>query len=773
MRKRNIYNIYDCNYKYDDIYGNSLMNKITVNKKSNISSKTLRLMSGYRMNSKNKIYKDNLCYGNKSKRKKLSEEKSNNKKIIYYNREPYKKTINTYSNDNRMKERNIFEELQNNKYLRPMLGTSNINKKLLKCKIEEPIKNIYTLSLRNYFEKIDLPFQKSQSPQKQNINNIYNEENIYQYKFNNRTSMDRFNININNDYFPYNENYEYLTYGLKNNSNSFISREDSFNYNNYLLRYSENNIKKYSFNQIGRLKNDNYFYNEKSKENMNNFIKNKSPKIYHKNIISIRAPINIINKDIYNNRYNLNLKNINEYKNDKILLKKYKNKLIEEFIIVLNKFILKYFNKIGHIFLNNLINYNNKKAIYFKKKNSRVNIKKLTLNEKDIKYKINLQKNKYKIINDTLTNYNNKSFTNEFKSTSITSNFRENKNIINIPNSSFIHSEKKEKKYYQSPEVSLNKDRQTNINKKIIIYSKKNSGSQNKTKIKFLGNETRESSGDKFVYKKKNMNNDNLYIKNKNKNRNKNNKFNNLSYINSNNDYNYNNIISNNKKGKIIDIDINLGKPVSIINDHSPLDEYYLNNNSQLFQLNTISSKFNNNKKLKKKKKKAKSGSKNKIKPPLKLKRFLKEEDDDDYEDSNLYIHNNRANSSIKKEKFNNNIGLILYNNKDNKTIDNKKNNSKEKLFIRFNHFISCNKNNINKKYKFLKINEGVMFCLDKNSKNEKILKNLNVYNKIKKNKTNMLYINCTKFLEKIFNRIIKNNVFIIIKKFSQKKECK
>ena len=109
----------------------------------------------------------------------------------------------------------------------------------------------------------------------------------------------------------------------------------------------------------------------------------------------------------------------------------------------------------------------------------------------------------------------------------------------------------------------------------------------------------------------------NLYIKNKN--RNKNNKFNNLSYINSNNDYNYNNIISNNKKGKIIDIDINLGKPVSIINDHSPLDEYYLNNNSQLFQLNTISSKFNNNKKLKKKKKKAKSGSKNKIKPPLKF----------------------------------------------------------------------------------------------------------------------------------------------------------
>ncbi len=60
------------------------------------------------------------------------------------------------------------------------------------------------------------------------------------------------------------------------------------------------------------------------------------------------------------------------------------------------------------------------------------------------------------------------------------------------------------------------------------------------------------------------------------------------------------------------------------------------------------------------------------------------------------------------------------------------------------------------------------MFCLDKNSKNEKILKNLNVYNKIKKNKTNMLYINCTKFLEKIFNKIIKKKIFVSIYQYSK-----
>ena len=761
MRKRNIYNNY--NYNCDDSYGNSFINKIIVNKKPNINSKTLRLTNNHRMDINNKFYKDNFYYENKSKRKKLSEEKSN--KNVYYNREPYKKTINTYSNDNRMKERNIFEELQNNRYLRPMLGTTNIKKKLLKCKIEEPIKNIYTLSLRNYFANVQLPFQKCQSPQKQNIKDIYNEDHIYSYNFNNRTSMDRFNINANNDYLPYNEMIESVTYATKNNSNSFIYREDPTNYNKYLFRYSENNVKNHSPNQYGRLKNENNYYYDKKREKMNYWIKNKSPKIYHKNVISIRAPINVINKDICNNRYNLNLKNFNDSKNKEILLNIYKNKLIEEFCIVLNKFILKYFKKTAHFFLNNLINYNKKKKIYFKKKNSRTNIKKLSLNDNNIKFKINLHKNKLKITSDTLTNLNNKSFSNEFKLSSIADNFRANNNIVNKFNSSFVQSEQKEKKFYKSPENSLNKSRQTNIRQKVIVRPKKSSGSQNKNSSIIRQNfETRESSGDKFVYKKKNMNNDNLSI-------NKNNKINNLSYTNN----NYKNIISNNKKGKIIDIDINLGKPVSIINDHSPLEEYFLNNKSELFQLNTISSKFNNNNKnIKKKRHKAKSGSKNKIKPPLRLKRFVEE---DDCEEDNFSIDNKKANSSMRREKVNNNINLLFGNNTVdiNKTKENAykdSENKEEKICIRFNHYSfnskNENKNGKRKRYKFLRIKKETNICLNNDYKNEEILQNSIVSDKNKRNKTNKLYINCTKFLEKIFNRIIKKKVFIIIKRFPQ-----
>ena len=786
MRKRNIYK----EYEYNNSYHNSYKNRITVNKNSNINNKNLTTNNDNNNNNNNiniNNYKDNLYYENKNKNKrnKLSEEKTNNNKIIYY-KETYKKTINTYSNENKIKDRNIFEELQNNKYLRPMLGKNNINKKLLKCKIEEPIKNICTLSLRNYFANMELPFQKNKSPQKRNIICKYDEDNIYSINFNNRTVMDRFNININNGYSPINANLENKTFeSNKDNSNSFI-----YNGNNNFFRYSVNNIKKFSANQLGRLKNEKYFYYEKKKEkdyyNLDNI---KSPKIYHKNVITFRGPFNDYNKDTYtkNSNFNNNIKNQNIYNNknnngqkDKILLNIYKNKLVEEFIIVLNKFIVKYFNKIYHFFINKLINFKNNSKVYFKKKNSRINIKKLTLNENntDIKLLINLQKNKSKIINDTLTNFNSKSFSNEFKSSSLTSNFRSNNNLLNKPNDSFIQSEQKYKIFYQSPEDSLNKFPQKKIRQKIIVQPKNSSGSQNK---KYSKSPNKFELNDIFVYKKKNMNNDNLYI-------NKNNKINNLSNINLNINKT-NNIITNNKKGKIIDIDINLGKPVSIINDHSPLEELFINSNNQkLFQINTISSKFNknNNNNNKKKKKKANSGSKNKIKPPLKIKKFVEEDDDDEDDEDELnnnYI-DNKTNTSMRKDK---NINIRKY--IDNNIFENEKNkNHKEKIekkskkhiFIRFNHFSIYNNNNNDnikigkEKYKYLiKKNDISIFIKNDNKKNNKEIKNDSskaIKNIKKRKKPSNLYINCTKFLVKIFNKIIKKKIYISIYNYSKNK---
>ena len=59
MRKKNIYKDND----YDDSYGynnNSYINRIEVNKKSNISNKNVTMLKSHKINNKkNNIYKDN------------------------------------------------------------------------------------------------------------------------------------------------------------------------------------------------------------------------------------------------------------------------------------------------------------------------------------------------------------------------------------------------------------------------------------------------------------------------------------------------------------------------------------------------------------------------------------------------------------------------------------------------------------------------------------------------------------------------------------------
>jgi len=754
---------------------NLLMNKITVNKKPNVLNKTLRQynyrrpgeqrndLSYYKKGSKSLKYKNPSLF-NKNKRSKFSEEKINVNKMKYYNRELYKKTINTYSNDNKYKDRNILEELQSNKYLRPMLVTNNINTKLLKCKIEEPMKNICTLSLRNYFSNSELPFQKSQSPHKL-TNELYDEDNVNSSNINNRTVMDRFNI-YNNDFSPANE---VKFCGEKKNSTSFIYGDDTYNFDNYLLRYTVNNIKKYS-NQFDNFKNDKDFNYENKNWKSNNLASNKSPKIYHKNVIALRGPFNLLYNDLNNKSYS-NLK-INNPKENRVSKQIYKRSLVEKFIKLLNKFFIKYNNGILHLFFTNLFNFKKKIKIYFKKKNNRINIKKLSMKEKNsgLKYDATFQKFQAKSENDLITNMNNISFSNEFKSPSYTNNLRINKNNFNKQSISFILSEQKHKNYCQSPEESLNKYKIGHIRKKVIVQQKRFSGSQNKLMVKSPSlYETRESGGDIFIYKKKNLNNDNLFI-------NKNIK-NNEIFSSKPNNNEYDKIINNNKKGKIINIDINLGKPINIINDQSSFQDFILDS-PQIFKLNTTSSKFIKNKK---RKKKAKSGSKTKIKPPLSIKRF---EEEDDFEFSNNFYCNSRAHSSIRKIKSDNNSfyskivkdNYIDFNQK--KKNGNKKSHKNivdNKISIRFNFFPFLNSKNTSKnkkKFKYLKRNNNISILLKNKEKSEKKkIKSKSPFStkKAKKNKASKIYINCTRFLEKLFNKIIKRKVFVTLLKYSKK----
>ena len=469
----------------------------------------------------------------------------------------------------------------------------------------------------------------------------------------------------------------------------------------------------------------------------------------------------------------------------------YKSKLVEEFIIVLNKFFSNHLNKNRKIFFNNFMEYKNdsksNNKIYFKKKNKYIKKKQKTSNYKNNKLLLNIEKekekNKSKVTTDTSTNFNlnNKSFSNDIKSSSLSNNilsnlFVSNNYRINNYNqsSSFLLTEQKHKNYSQSPEDSLSKYPIPQIKTKTIIYKKKNSGSQNKN----LNNKQKDG----FVYKKKNLNNDNNYM----------NRINSIDsyniYSNNNisNNYNSSNINSN-KKGKIIDIDINLGKPVKIINDHSPLEEFFLENNEPiLFKLNTISSKFMNKNK---KKNKAKSGSKNKVKLPLGLKRFA-EEDEKEYElINNFYADSYSPYSTAKEYKSNNLLSLKTENNRNVFNLNNMNgdlNNDEDqeyiiednKLYIRNkNFYFNYNHNTNNKKFKSLIIEKNIPAILpydyQKNEVNEikkqKIKKDIiPLDKKITKRKVNKLYINCTRFFINILNKFIKKKVFIMINRFKK-----
>ena len=727
MSKRD-YKIYDYNYNYQE----SLNSQIKVNKRSDIANPSSKYNNYHKM-SNNSNNKDSLYY-NIDKKTKIQKNKiplSLNKKSIkkvpedniknslkYNNHDTFKKTINTYSNENRVKEGNIIEDLQNNKYLRPMLCATNINNKLIKCQIESPIKNIFTLTLKNY--NIGLPFELYKSPQKNNID-----------------ISDSGKISANREDIYQSKKYERNTDGLvkMQKKKCFFSEE----------RKEKDNVKKDNKNEIY-----NYYKKANDVNSLNNNI--------------LRSKNNNINKyNKYSERNNISkIKSKNNSKDNK-LLQIYKIKLIEEFIIVLNKFIYKHLNKNRNFFLKNLMKFKNKSEsknkIYFKKKNNAHIKKQLTNNGKLNKPTHNTEKEKMKnkATTDTSTNFNlnNQSFSNEKKSSSKSNNFISNlfitnNKLSNNQSSSLLFTHKKHKNYSQSPEETFIPKSQ--IKTKTIIYKKHNSGPPNRS--------LEEQGRDKFVYKKKNLNNENIYI----------NRINNIDinnfYSNNNINNKYNNYITHNKKGKIIDIDINLGKPIQVINDHGPIDDLFFENNEPfLFKLNTISSKFSNKNK---KKKKAKSGSKNKIKPPLRLKRFA-EEDNEKEVINNCYIDNYKPHYINKKDNDNDNIAMDIK--LKNKLKEFNKNNVNEDSSDLINEYIIESDK--------LHIRNNCIYYDDSKFKNNKNFKNLKkeknislmyinhkikIYlNKNRKRNVNKLYINCTKFFINALSRIIKNNIFILI----------
>ena len=761
---------------YNDYYYNNpilLDNIIKVSKKEYIKNSEY---SNFQNPNPKISFKDGLYYSLEKKYKKSNNKNNlsfninniaivaneNNKNTIKLCKpDAFKKTININSNQNQGKEGNIIEELQNNKYLRPMLGTNNIDIKLLKCQIDEPIKNINNFSFQKYINKHKIPIKNSSQLSQKDKDRLQSEDKINTYDFNNKSVMEKTNSNI--DISSINK----ISKLNDNNNNSFIDLKDTKNIkkNNfkYLLKNSPTNLKKYSAIPYGKIPNGKKLFKENKRDKYNSQINSYENEINIK-YNSMNTKSNLIRGKSHKNSEKEKKNNIS--KDDK-MFNIYKKKLVEEFIIVLDKFISKHLNKKKCIFFKNFMKFNrkpkSKKKIYYRKNNNKFSKNNLALTCKNNEIKRNnlfnieidkekeLEKIKTKVITtDTSNNnfnLNNKSFSNEIKSSNLLSN-----NKFNNHSSSYLFIDQKHKNYSQSPESTLNKNQIKQIKTKTIIYKNLNLNS---------GSPSRSSSGgrgDTFVYKKKNLNNDNISINNKN-NINK-----------------YSNKI--NKKDKIIGIDINLGKPIRIINDHSPLEEFYLERNEPyLFPLNIISNDF-----IQTKKNKKNSRTKKKNKPPLQIKKFANEDDENEDFFNNFYIDSYKGSSTLKIDEEKNYINMHFENslreknsNLINKSIfdtniDKKENIiGKSSVYIRTNSFYFYDyKNKNNDSFKSWNIEKNMSLFLLNHKNNEQ---NKNNDKSDNKKAINKLYINCTKFFVKILKRLFKKRLFAYIKKLNKNKQ--
>ena len=179
-------------------------------------------------------------------------------------------------------EGNILDDLINNKYLKPILESQNIDEKLYNCNLKEPVKNNFNVSLNDFFNRRKKYFINFKTP-KPSMNNQMR-----------GLSIKTLNISGNNSYYKNNLSNSGIHNKTLANSNINNYYNDIQMTNNYYNNYNNNEINilnppLYNNNikinnlcssSIGR-KIKKYFYNNNSNER-NNFNNNKmtSPNLH-------------------------------------------------------------------------------------------------------------------------------------------------------------------------------------------------------------------------------------------------------------------------------------------------------------------------------------------------------------------------------------------------------------------------------------------------------------------------------------------------------------
>ena len=834
-------------------------------------------------------------------------------------------TIN-YNDDQNQKEGNIFQDLINNKYLRPILDSKDIDEKLLNCNLKEPIRNSFNISLNDFFNR-KRNMSNFKTP-KNNMNkrghglsikthynnNFFNNANNDIKMHNNRTIENNNSNSYNNDFqmtnnyynnneinllnfqsynnymhfssegkkmkdYSYNDNNSLMYYSYERNNNNFGNSHKTYinsNISNIHYLNDENDFRENNYHYINKYNNanspiNNFFksntYTEKkTKSKIDNYLNYRPNKNNFKNKeINIRNIGNIftlgqINRKYENNEYNKKNdnkydevknkikennknKNQNKYDYSKELFDIYRGKLINEFLKHIKKaikkpihklfknfiYLMRYrsLNKIEEIFIPkiSLENINNDNKIRFRKS---PNLKRQTYSKIFYSEKKFLPKNNFPKFSNIKTNIIpinlNQRNTENKKAKKVNNNILISK--YEIKNNKIFNSNKKFKvKHNYSNKSSNNHLHLIKINRNSLFSNKTNKKLFNDNNIKIINISNLSTQ---YIYKKKvKLNKKNTFVSKKNKNLNLDDNKNNIDIKNKEN--HKDNILSN-SKGKIIDIDINLGKPIKDISDINPLENIFINEyNNKKYK--------NSNSANKKDRSKRRQKSKNQ-KLSLPKKKYLEEDYDDEFpirieEDNIIYHRNNSYNGkniklkkNIKLNKSfnskNNDNYSINFINKNNKNMNKivKKNyknilvknikTSDKRLFIHINYivsFIQNNDKNVAKKYdinlllikreiffsiiiqkdvKIIYINKGSSnnsFYTLANSRDytdtflEKKFEKMNKYNYIK-NYQDKYLLSCLKLFIKDINKVFLNKAFahflsIIDNKYKKKTKVK
>ena len=618
------------------------------------------------------------------------------------------------------------------------------------------------------------------------INNYYENDNKNINNYNLHTSNNRYILNNSLDNKRKNYFFNKKSNSKKYNNNKKINNK---NYNYLIMKNINNDMDEINYRQIKnynhnnsyrnklRLRNskitkiDSVFNNSYNELNLNDFDKRNT----HQNIyIKSKSPYR---KNEYFNEY------VNNFKEDnyKKLFNIYRGKLIQEFMRhfkkAVNKYLLRELKNIMYFIHDNIL-LNNENYIFMLKK-SRKNLINNN-NYKKINNSIKIDDKKYLDEEIRKTNkindkkyikifYSEKKFPDEihFKKT-LTS-----RNKLNIKPKNIY----KNIKDNINNQINYNESNKLIFNNKLIGFIEKNPISKinfsHSREIKRINSSNNKINDKNYIYKKKIRKNNALNIK-KEENR-------------------AINIITQNQKklkGKIIDIDINLGMPIKEISDISLMHNFNKNNNKKVDN----NTNFKNKKRPKSRRRLSlpkkiyleegydinnnnnNYNEKNKFSVPYKTYSY----DNKKYRINNL-INLNRVMESNKEINFENilitndkllcirlnSISLIMNN------INLKKNNifSLNSLEINQNEniFINDKKNNINSNNNK---NQNISNYSLKELHNSKKLNNILELEKQNFNKVNIIeskedkyLLSCMKFMIKTINKIFLKEEFIYFKK--------